>query len=236
MGLGAYHAGIECDGVGLSPRTCLVLSPINPILSSHCTARAATEWSFGFVDSDATGVFSCEPRCADGAVYRESMLMGYTSKSGWQLDNLIAEMQLKYRGHDYHMYLNNCITFSDDLCFRLTQRHIPSWLNRLPHIANSISCCLPRYLRGPYPLFDDDSSDSVDSEKAPILPPTASDSAAGGRLTIPRGDPRRPDYVPPAAAKKLGVDAAPGTTTTTTTTAAARSDGDGAVPSTAAVL
>lgn len=188
------------------------------------------------MDSDATGVFSCEPRCADGAVYRESMLMGYTSKSGWQLDNLIAEMQLKYRGHDYHMYLNNCITFSDDLCFRLTQRHIPSWLNRLPHIANSISCCLPRYLRGPYPLFDDDSSDSVDSEKAPILPPTASDSAAGGRLTIPRGDPRRPDYVPPAAAKKLGVDAAPSTTTTTTTAATARSDGDGAVPSTAAVL
>ena len=135
---------------------------------SHGTICAAAEWSFGFVDSDATGVFSCEPRCAEGAVYRESMLMGYTSKSGWQLDNLIAEMQLKYRGHDYHMYLNNCISFSDDLCFQLTQRHIPSWLNRLPHIANSISCCLPRYLRGPYPLFDDDSSDTGDSEKAPI--------------------------------------------------------------------
>lgn len=190
------------------------------------------------MDSDATGVFSCEPRCADGAVYRESMLMGYTSKSGWQLENLIAEMQLQYRGHDYHMYLNNCITFSDDLCFRLTQRHIPAWLNRLPRIANSISCCLPRYLRGPYPLFDDDSSDTADSEKAPILPPTAgsSDSAAGSRLTIPRGDPHRPDYVPPAAAKKLGVDAASSTTTTSTSAPGSDDDSTARSAASAAVL
>lgn len=165
------------------------------------------------MDTDDTGVFSCEPRCAGGATYRESIVMGYTNKSGWQLENLIAEMQLEYRGHDYHMHLHNCITFSDDLCYRLTQKHVPAWLNRLPHIAHALRCCLPRYLRGPYPVFDDDSSGSCDSplmanEKTPFMPPRGNTSSS--RITIPRGDPRsHSDAVPPAAAKRLGIAGSP---------------------------
>jgi len=190
MGLGAFHAGIEVEG---------------------------TEYSFGFVDSDSTGVFTCEPRQAEGATYRESMVMGYTSKSGWQIDNLVAEMKLRYRGHDYHMYLNNCITFSDDLCFQLTGAHLPAWLSRLPHIANSITCCLPKYLRGPYPVLTEDADSG--NEKAPILPPKG-----GATLTIPVADsPSHGNPVPPAAARVLG-------TTTTTATTTTSSHDDGSVP------
>ena len=140
-------------------------------------------------------------------------MMGYTSKSGWQIDNLIAEMKLRYRGHDYHMYLNNCITFSDDLCFQLTNKHVPAWLNRLPRCANRITCCLPRYLRGPYPATAEGSESG--NEKVPILPPKANNSG----FAIPSGD-SSSKKIPAGAAKILG------TSSTTSTT----EDDDGSVP------
>ena len=183
LGLGAFHAGVELDG---------------------------TEWSFGYVSTDGTGVFSCEPRCAGGAVYRESMVMGTTSKTGWQIDNLLAQMKQEYPGRDYHMHLHNCVTFSDDLCFRLTHKHVPAWLNRLPRIAHVLRCCLPRYLRGPYPVFDDAGSDASDSptladERTPFVPPRGTPSTtATARLCIPRGDDSS-HSVSAAAAKRLGI-------------------------------
>ena len=176
MGLGAFHAGVEVNGV---------------------------EWSFGFVSGPGTGVFQCEPRKAPGATYRETIPIGYTSKSGWQIDNVIAEMRISYRGCDYHMHLHNCIDFSADLAKVLTGATIPKWLSRLPHIAYAIRCCLPEAYRGPYPVgFDvDDSYSGVESssfnERSALIAPPRGDSTS---------QPGIPKLAPPKAAKTLGIN------------------------------
>ena len=186
MGLGAFHAGVEINGV---------------------------EWSFGYVSGPGTGVFQCEPRQAPGATYRETMPLGYTSKSGWQIDNVIAEMRISYRGCDYHMYLHNCIDFSADLAKALTGAEIPRWLSRLPHMANAIRCCLPKSLRGPYPAgmeeetgdYEGFESNTYGEKSALIAPPRADKKSQAGV----------PSLVPPKAGSTLGINSTDSDTSVT---------------------
>lgn len=56
----------------------------------------------------------------------------------------------------------NCNSFSDELCFRLTGRHAPPWINRLAGIAVALHCLLPQ---GWLP---------------PLRPPSVAPAVAGG--------------------------------------------------------
>jgi hypothetical protein len=138
LGLGAFHTGVEVCG---------------------------SEWTFGFHSYDTTGVFSSEPRAAPGAVFRESLLIGYSKLSAAQIDAVIEALARRYPGNAYHMLTRNCVTFCDELCFALTGRRAPGWTNRLPTLASYLQCVLPPSLRGPYPQ---------DGEETPILTPPTS--------------------------------------------------------------
>eukprot|EP00887_Chlorella_sp_A99_P002556 scaffold6.g2556.t1 len=116
-GVGVFHSGVEVYGV---------------------------EYAFGGHEYDAPGVFATNPREAPGTVtFREPVLVGRTSLLPSQVYEVVQDMGSQYRGNRYHLLQMNCNTFSDELCYRLTGRHAPSWINRLAGIAVALHCLLP---------------------------------------------------------------------------------------------
>ena len=126
MGTGAYHVGIEVNGV---------------------------EYSFGACDIPGhTGVFSCIPKRSPGYQFRTTIDFGERPlvmrktqlKRGGsesqlseerQMDGreLIKQMATEYMGTDYDLLRKNCVTFASDAAMRLgiEEKEIPSWFRNL---------------------------------------------------------------------------------------------------------
>lgn len=126
MGTGAYHVGIEVNGV---------------------------EYSFGACDIPGhTGVFSCIPKRSPGYQFRTTVDFGERSlvtrktqlkRAGsenqlseeCQIDGreLIKQMATEYMGTDYDLLRKNCVTFASDAAIRLgiEEQEIPSWFRNL---------------------------------------------------------------------------------------------------------
>ena len=115
---------------------------------AHSRPLKPAEWSYGGGDSDATGVFCCAPRHAEGAVYRETLDMGRSPRTGAEVQRILDYLRLKYRANAYSLLENNCITFADELCSLLTGQHLPPWLGRLASIGSALSMFLPDSLTG----------------------------------------------------------------------------------------
>jgi hypothetical protein len=117
-GVGVYHSGVEVYG---------------------------REFAFGGHEYDAPGVFATDPQRAPGTVaLREVIHMGYTTLSQKEVYEAIKEMCQQYKGNKYHLLQMNCNTFSSDLCFKLTGRRPPSYVNRLADVAVLLHCLLPQ--------------------------------------------------------------------------------------------
>lgn len=126
MGTGAYHVGIEVNGV---------------------------EYSFGACDIPGhTGVFSCIPKRSPGYQFRTTIDFGerplvtkkaqlkrFSSDSQvsekLQIDGreVIKQMATEYMGTDYDLLRRNCVTFASDAAMRLgiEEKEIPSWFRNL---------------------------------------------------------------------------------------------------------
>lgn len=138
MGTGAYHVGVEVNGV---------------------------EYSFGACEVPGhTGVFSCMPKRSPGYQYRASIDFGERAlvKTTWvraetilgsedkdktdseapayrQLERhvdgreVIKEMAAEYPGTTYDLLRKNCVTFACDACLRLgvEEKEIPSYFRNL---------------------------------------------------------------------------------------------------------
>ncbi|KAK2080308.1 hypothetical protein QBZ16_000161 [Prototheca wickerhamii] len=117
-GIGVFHSGVEVYGV---------------------------EYAYGGHEYDAPGVFATNPRQAPGTVtFREAILLGETSLSARQVYAVVQELGQEFRGNAYHLLQQNCNTFSDALCYRLTGEHAPPWVNRLANFAVALHCLLPQ--------------------------------------------------------------------------------------------
>jgi len=104
---GAFHTGVEVYG---------------------------REWSFGMTFDDySTGVTWNAPKMNHDHSYRETLSMGYTTMSRKQVDKLIEEMKIKWKGCSYNMLSKNCHNFSDEFCFRLGVARLPAWVNDLAY-------------------------------------------------------------------------------------------------------
>jgi len=119
VGFGAFHSGIEVYGL---------------------------EVSFGGHEFDSTGVFEVMPRCASGATYRETVHIGYCNLSQQEVRNIIDELAAKYPGSTYHALNRNCNHFTDEFCYRICNKGIPNWINRLAYYASLVECLLPQTL------------------------------------------------------------------------------------------
>jgi len=123
MGTGAYHVGIEVNGV---------------------------EYSYGATDIPGhTGVFSCVPRRSPGYQFRTSIDFGERplliekivnpedplDVQERQIDGreILKQMATEYMGNEYDLLRKNCVTFSHDAAVRLgiEKKEIPSWFRNL---------------------------------------------------------------------------------------------------------
>lgn len=134
LGTGAYHVGVEVNGI---------------------------EYSFGACEVPGhTGVFSCMPKRSPGYQYRSTVDFGERAlvKKTWvSADNMISaeeqsmtpsyreverhidgrevikEMASEYPGTTYDLLRKNCVTFACDVCLRLgvEEKEIPSYFRNL---------------------------------------------------------------------------------------------------------
>merc|ERR1711908_201700 len=86
LGSGAYHAAIEVYGL---------------------------EWSFAKC-SIGTGVFWCEPTQCNDHQYREAIALGSARLSCTEIDVIVHDLSVKWRGKDYDPFLKNCCHFCSD--------------------------------------------------------------------------------------------------------------------------
>eukprot|EP00026_Physarum_polycephalum_P005986 Phypoly_transcript_06025.p1 GENE.Phypoly_transcript_06025~~Phypoly_transcript_06025.p1 ORF type:complete len:282 (+),score=34.46 Phypoly_transcript_06025:853-1698(+) len=113
VGLGAFHTGIEIGD---------------------------KEFAYGGHEYNFTGVYESTPRAALGAIFRESVLLGETSLTRQEVQNVVTQLAQEYTGNGYHPFTRNCNSFSNDLSLRLLNRPIPSYINRLPYLGSFMSC------------------------------------------------------------------------------------------------
>ena len=118
LGSGAYHVGVEVNGV---------------------------EFAYGANDVPSlSGVFTCHPRTSPGYQYRTTLDFGDRISSTSRIDGtttydghqIMQGMAREYLGCDYDLLRRNCCTFARDACLRLgvTEHEIPSWFL---HLSNA---------------------------------------------------------------------------------------------------
>ncbi|CAN1173107.1 DeSI-like protein At4g17486 [Linum perenne] len=137
-GLGIFHSAVEVHGV---------------------------EYAFGAHDFSTTGVFEVEPRNCPGYVFRRSVFMGTTTLDPKQVREFMEVQSGSYNGDMYHLIFKNCNHFSQDICYRLTGKSIPKWVNRLAKIGSVCNCVLPETLRDPSETHESSIQDDCESEK-----------------------------------------------------------------------
>uniref|UniRef100_A0A7C9AYG9 PPPDE domain-containing protein n=1 Tax=Opuntia streptacantha TaxID=393608 RepID=A0A7C9AYG9_OPUST len=119
-GLGIFHSGVEVHGV---------------------------EYAFGAHDYPTSGVFEVEPRQCPGFKFRKSIFIGTTSLDAKAAREFMEQHAANYNGDTYHLIVKNCNHFCKDVCYKLTGKKIPKWVNRLAKIGSACNCILPDTLR-----------------------------------------------------------------------------------------
>ncbi|XP_052201421.1 deSI-like protein At4g17486 [Diospyros lotus] len=136
-GFGIFHSGVEVHGV---------------------------EYAFGAHDYPSSGVFEVEPRQCPGFKFRRSIHIGTTSLDPVQVRELIERHSSNYNGDTYHLIAKNCNHFCKDICYKLTGKPIPKWVNRLAKIGSTFNCILPEALKISA-VRHDPSYEACESEK-----------------------------------------------------------------------
>uniref|UniRef100_A0A5B6ZLH7 PPPDE domain-containing protein n=2 Tax=Davidia involucrata TaxID=16924 RepID=A0A5B6ZLH7_DAVIN len=136
-GFGIFHSGVEVHGV---------------------------EYAFGAHDYPSSGVFEVEPRQCPGFKFRKSILIGTTCLDPLQVREFMERHSASYNGDTYHLIVKNCNHFCKDICYKLTGKPIPKWVNRLAKIGAIFNCVLPEALKISA-VRHDPSYQACDSEK-----------------------------------------------------------------------
>ncbi|XP_057974257.1 deSI-like protein At4g17486 [Malania oleifera] len=119
-GLGIFHSGVEVHGV---------------------------EYAFGAHDYSTSGVFEVEPRQCPGFKFRKSIFIGTTCLDSNQVRQFMEYHSTNFHGDTYHLIVKNCNHFCKDICYKLTGKPIPKWVNRLAKIGSVCNCILPETLK-----------------------------------------------------------------------------------------
>lgn len=104
LGTGAFHVGVEVYGA---------------------------EFSFGYEETDGTGVFLSTPRACREHAYSQSVPMGITTTTEAQVYRLVYHLSREWPAEAYDIVSKNCCHFAEDLCLKLGVGHIPGFLHNL---------------------------------------------------------------------------------------------------------
>lgn len=102
------------------------------------------EYAFGAHDYPTSGVFEVEPRHCPGFKFRKSIFIGTTKLNPAQVREFMERQAASYNGDTYHLIVKNCNHFCKDICYKLTGKKIPKWVNRLAKLGSiplSINIC-----------------------------------------------------------------------------------------------
>ncbi|CAA0831578.1 PPPDE putative thiol peptidase family protein [Striga hermonthica] len=119
-GLGIFHSGVEVHGA---------------------------EYAFGAHEYSSSGIFEVEPRHCPGFKFRKSIFIGTTKLNAAQVRKFMERQAADYNGDTYHLIAKNCNHFCKDVCFKLTGKKIPKWVNRLAKMGSMFNCVLPETLK-----------------------------------------------------------------------------------------
>lgn len=108
------------------------------------------EYAFGAHDYPTSGVFEVEPRQCPGFKFRKSIFIGTTSLDSTQVREFMERQSARYNGDTYHLIVKNCNHFCKDICYKLTGKSIPKWVNRLARLGIFCSTC---FIQGGNLLF-----------------------------------------------------------------------------------
>jgi len=143
VGLGIYHTGVEISG---------------------------SEYTF----ADSAGIFSHPPRSVPQAKFREQIDLGSFEGAENGAAALVqsavrALAEEKFGPNDYHILQNNCNHFAKALVWKLLQKQIPAYINRMADIGVCCSCLIPKKLLENAPVNDEQSSETSSFlVKAPV--------------------------------------------------------------------
>lgn len=93
------------------------------------------EYAFGAHDYPTSGVFEVEPRQCPGFKFRKSIFIGTTSLDPVEVREFMECESANYNGDTYHLIAKNCNHFCKDICYKLTGKSIPTWVNRLARLG-----------------------------------------------------------------------------------------------------
>jgi len=123
VGIGLHHTGVEVAG---------------------------REYSY----ASQGGIYDAPPKQEAGARFRCQLDMGAFDGGIDQLNKALDELRNNggFGGNDYNLIRKNCNHFCNALVWRLLQRPIPAYVNRLANIGDCCSCLLPRELLNDSPV------------------------------------------------------------------------------------
>lgn len=110
----AYHSGVEVHG---------------------------TEYLYGGSTSGGSGVSLQRPRVpppGSGWQFYQTVEIAPMQKSKAEVQSIVAELRAEFSAGSYDLVSRNCNHFSDAFCQRLCGQGIPSWVNALAGIGNSL--------------------------------------------------------------------------------------------------
>ncbi|GAV76301.1 DUF862 domain-containing protein [Cephalotus follicularis] len=113
------------DGIGLGG-----------IFHSAVQVYGEDEWSFGFCEQ-GTGVFSCPSGKNPMYTYRESIVLGSTNCSIFNVNQILRALSREWPGSSYDLLSKNCNHFCDELCEKLGVPKLPGWVNRFANAGDA---------------------------------------------------------------------------------------------------
>jgi hypothetical protein len=82
------------------------------------------------------------------------------------LKEIVIELGKTYTGSSYDLLERNCNHFAAEFVEILTGQQVPSWINRLAFISNSLKCLIPqKYL----PTVPMPTQDGIDEDQFPQM-------------------------------------------------------------------
>ncbi|XAR53626.1 hypothetical protein NMG60_11022251 [Bertholletia excelsa] len=113
------------DGIGLGG-----------IFHSAVQVYGDEEWSFGYCEQ-GTGVFSCPAAKNPMYTYRECIVIGKTTCSIFEVNQILRELSREWSGCSYDLLSKNCNHFCDEFCERLGVPKLPGWVNRFANAGDT---------------------------------------------------------------------------------------------------
>jgi len=115
-----------------------------------------TEYTF----ADTAGVFSHPPKAVPNAKFRQQIDLGSCDPGSVQSAISALSSDEKFGPNDYNVIQNNCNHFSKALVWKLLQKQIPGYVNRMADIGAFCSCLIPKSLLENAPVNEDNKSET----------------------------------------------------------------------------